>query len=158
MVTYVALPFQLYELTHSSLQVGLLGVAELVPLLVTALLGGAIADAFDRRRTVLLTECAMVLLTAALLLNSAVAEPQVWPLYVVSGLFAAVDGLQRPSLDALLPRVVTRDDLPSAIALASLRMNIGLVAGPPLGALLIAIAGLPTAYALDLPPFPPTPP
>jgi MFS family permease len=150
MVTYVALPYQVYSLTHSSWLVGLLGLTELGPLLVTALLGGAIADAFDRRRTVLLTELAMVALTASLLVNASLSRPQVWPLYVVSGLFAAVDGLQRPSLDALLPRVVDRQDLPAAIALASLRMNVGLVAGPPLGGLLIAIAGLPTAYAFDL--------
>ncbi|HET6815786.1 MAG TPA: MFS transporter [Mycobacteriales bacterium] len=150
MVTYVALPYQLYSLTHSSLLVGLLGLTELGPLLVTALLGGAIADAFDRRRTVLLTEVATVALTASLLLNASLDRPRVWPLYVVSGLFAAVDGLQRPSLDALLPRVVARPDLPAAIALASLRMNVGLVAGPPLGGLLIATAGLPTAYGFDL--------
>jgi len=150
MVTYVALPYQVYALTHSSLLVGLLGLAELGPLLVTALLGGAIADAFDRRRTVLLTELAMVVLTASLLLNASLSTPHVWPLYLVSGMFAAVDGLQRPSLDALLPRVVDRTDLPAAIALASLRMNVGLVAGPPLGGLLIATAGLPTAYGFDL--------
>jgi len=150
MVTYVALPYQVYSITHSSWLVGLLGLSELVPLLVTALLGGAIADAFDRRRTVLLTELAMVVLTASLLVNASLSQPQIWPLYVVSALFAAVDGLQRPSLDALLPRVVDRRDLPAAIALASLRMNVGLVAGPPLGGLLIAVAGLPTAYAFDL--------
>src|SRR4051794_30534715 len=95
MVTYVALPYQVYELTGSSLVVGLLRLTELVPLLVTALLGGAIADAFDRRRTVLLTELAMVVLTASLMANAMLSEPQVWPLFVVSGLFAAVDGLQR---------------------------------------------------------------
>jgi MFS family permease len=131
MVTYVALPFQLYALTHSSLLVGLLGVAELGPLLVTALLGGAIADAFDRRRTVLTTEFAMVALTGSLLANALLPRPRVWPLFVLAGLFAAVDGLQRPSLDALLPRVVERADLPPAIALVSMRMNLGLVAGPP---------------------------
>jgi MFS family permease len=150
MITYVAVPFQLYELTRSSLLVGLLGVAELVPLLVTALVGGAVADGFDRRRTVLLTEIAMVALTGCLLVNAALPEPQVWPLFVVSGLFAAVDGLQRPSLDALLPRVVDREHLPSAIALSSMRMNLAVVAGPPLGGVLIAAGGLPLAFAVDM--------
>jgi MFS family permease len=150
MVTYVALPFQFYRLTHSSLQVGLLGVAELVPLLATALIGGAVADAFDRRRTALMTEVAAVVLTTVLLVNATLRHPRVWPLYVVSALFAAVDGLQRPSLEALLPRVVSRADLPVAIALASLRMNVGLVAGPPLGGLLIALGGLSAAYTVDL--------
>lgn len=153
MVTYVALPFQLYGLTHSSLQVGLLGLAELAPLLVTALVGGAVADAFDRRRTVLLTEIAMVGLTGCLLVNASLSHPRTWPLFVLSALFAAVDGIQRPSLDALLPRVVDRADLPSAIALASLRMNVGLVAGPPLGGVLIAAGGLPLAYGVDVASF-----
>jgi hypothetical protein len=97
MITYVAIPFQVYALTHSSLLVGLLGLAELLPLLVTALVGGAVADAFDRRRTVLVTEVAMVVLTACLLAIAAMPDPHVWPLFVVSGMFAAVDGLQRPS-------------------------------------------------------------
>jgi MFS family permease len=150
MVTYVALPFQLYGLTHSSLQVGLLGMAELVALLLTALVGGAVADAFDRRRTVLLTEIAMVGLTGCLLLNATLDHPRVWPLFALSAMFAAVDGIQRPSLDALLPRVVTREQLSSAIALVSLRGNVGLVAGPPLGGVLIATGGLSLAYLVDV--------
>ncbi len=153
MVTYVALPFQLYQQTHSSLQVGLLGLAELAPLLVTALVGGAIADAFDRRRIVLLTEISIVGLVGLLLLNASLAHPRSWPLFALSAAFAAVDGIQRPSLDALLPRVVDRSDLPSAIALSSLRMNVGLVAGPPLGGALIAIGGLPLAYSIDVASF-----
>ncbi|MBV9291669.1 MAG: MFS transporter [Frankiales bacterium] len=150
MVTYVALPFQLYRLTHSSLQVGLLGFAELVPLLFTALVGGAVADAFDRRRTVLLTEIAMVGLTSCLLINAALPHPHVWPLFAVSSLFAAVDGLQRPSLEALLPRVVRREDMPSALALISQRYNLGMIAAPALAGVLIATGGLSLAYAIDV--------
>jgi MFS family permease len=149
MITYVAIPFQVYALTKSSWLVGLLGVTEIVPLIVTGLLGGVIADAFDRRRTVLLTEMSLVVLTALLVLNSVRTQPAVWPLFAVSAAFAAVDGVQRPSLEALLPRVVERDDLPAAIALASLRMNVGLVAGPPLAGVVIASFGTTAAYVVD---------
>ena len=147
-VTYVAIPYQTYHLTHSSLVVGLLGVVELVPLVTTALIGGAMADAFDRRRMVLLTEVAFALLSAVLLAN--VALGQVWLLFVVAGVAAALDGLQRPSLDALVPRLVDRDEVPAAAALSSLRYTVGGVAGPALGGLLIAGIGLGSTYAVDL--------
>jgi MFS family permease len=150
MITYVAIPYQVFRLSHSSLLVGLLGLAELMPLLVTALLGGLIADRSDRRRTVLLTEVAMVCLTGCLLVNAGLPHPALWPLFAVSSAFAAVDGIQRPSLDALLPRVVSRAELPAATGLSSLRMNVAVVAGPPLGGLLIAASGLSTAFAVDV--------
>ena len=77
MVTYVAVPYQMYALTHSTLAVGLLGAAELVPLLATALVGGALADAYDRRRLVLLAEAGMALGCLLLGLNAHAAHPSV---------------------------------------------------------------------------------
>src|SRR5947199_7963901 len=78
MITVVALPFQVYQLTHSSLAVGLLGVAEIVPILGLAFVGGAFADAHDRRRMVQLTELAMMLMSGVLLTNSLLPAPQLW--------------------------------------------------------------------------------
>src|SRR3954454_755839 len=98
MVTYVALPYQAYQLSGSSLVVGLLGVAELCPLLVTAFLGGALADARDRRRMLLLTELSFAGTSTVLLLNATPASPQLWLLVVVAAVMAGLDGLQRPSL------------------------------------------------------------
>src|SRR6185436_18978182 len=100
MVTYVALPYQMYQLTHSSLSVGLLGLAELGPLLVTAFVGGALADAVDRRRLVLLAETALGL-GSALLLATALFGARPWLLYVIAGLMSGLSGLQRPSIEAL---------------------------------------------------------
>ncbi len=105
MVTYVALPYQAYQLSGSSLVVGLLGLAELCPLLVTAFLGGALADARDRRRMLLLTELSFAGASIVLLLNATLASPQLWLLFVVAAVMAALDGLQRPSLEALIPRL-----------------------------------------------------
>jgi MFS family permease len=150
MVTYVALPYQTYRLTHSTLVVGLLGLAELAPLLVTALVGGALADARDRRKMVLRTEACSVVITALLVVNASLGHPRVWPLFVLSALFATVDGLQRPSLDGLLPRVVERQDLPAAIALSSAQSQLCLIAGPALGGVVIAGLGLPWAYGIDV--------
>ena len=153
MVTYVAIPYQLYQLTGSPLQVGLLGLAELVPLLATALVGGVLADARDRRRMVQATELALAGLSAWLAANALLDRPQVWVLYAAAAAMAGLDGLQRPSLEALLPRLVPREELPAAGALQGLRGSLGMVAGPALGGLLVAAAGLPAAYTVDVASF-----
>src|SRR3954453_3580317 len=90
MVTYVALPYQAYQLSGSSLVVGLLGLAELAPLLVTAFLGGALADAIDRRRLVLLTELSLMGATALLLANALLPAPRLWMLFIVAALMAGL--------------------------------------------------------------------
>jgi len=153
MVTYVAIPYQVYNLTGSSLLVGLLGLAELGPLLVTAFLGGALADAVDRRRMVRLTELALAAASAVLLLNSVLPSPQLWLLFVTAAVMAALDGLQRPSLEALEPRLVEHDELPAAGAISSLVMTAGMVGGPALGGGLIALIGLPATYGFDVATF-----
>ncbi len=150
MVTYVAIPWQVYHLTGSSLAVGLIGLAELGPLLVTAFVGGALADAVDRRRMVQAVELAFAVCSALLLANALSAESHVWPLFVLAGVMAGLDGLQRPSLEALAPRLVDRDELTAEGALSSFRSTLGLVLGPLLAGLLIATAGLPAAYGFDL--------
>jgi len=153
MVTYVALPYQAYQLSGSSLVVGLLGLAELCPLLVTAFLGGALADARDRRRMLLLTELSFAGASIVLLLNATLASPQLWLLFVVAAVMAALDGLQRPSLEALTQRLVDRDEMPAAAAIGTLRFNIGEIGGPALGGVLIAVVGLPLTYAFDVATF-----
>lgn len=149
MVTYVALPFQVADLTGSYIAVGVLGVVELVPLVVFGLYGGALADAVDRRRLVLFTEVGITVVTGVLLVNALIASPQVWVIYVVSFAYAVLDSLQRPSLDAMVPRIVDPDHLAAAAALNSLRMNIGTLAGPALGGVIIAVGGVSLAYGLD---------
>jgi len=153
MVTYVALPFQAYRISHSSLIVGLLSLAELVPLLITAFVGGALADAVDRRRMVRLTESAMCLVTGALVVDSISAHPQLWVLFAVAGTAAGIDGLQRPSLDAMVPRLVSTQELPAAAALSSLKGTLGMVAGPPVAGVLIVAVGLPITYGVDVATF-----
>jgi len=149
MVTYVALPYQMFALTHSSLQVGLLGLAELLPLLLTAFVGGALADSMDRRRLVLVTEAGLGLGSGALALAAFAGHSPVALLYAVAGWMSALNGLQRPSLEALTPRLVDADEMPAIASLAMLRGSVGMIAGPALGGALLASAGLPTAYLFD---------
>ncbi len=150
MMSFVVLPWQVYQLTESNLAVGMMGVVEFVPILFMAFVGGALADYVDRRRMVLMTEFLMAAGTGLLILNSSLSQPRVWLLYVCGAAFAAVGGLQRPSLDALAPRLVPPEQLPAVSALTSLRSNIGMVGGPALGGLLVVWVGPALTYAVDL--------
>ena len=114
-ISLVGMPYQAYQLTHSSLVVGLLSFAELVPLVGTALLGGALADAVDRRRLIRGTQLFLCGSGAALALN-AVAWHQLWLLFLLAVLSTGLYGLQRPSLEALVPVLVRRDELPSKLS------------------------------------------
>jgi MFS family permease len=120
-ITFVAVPYQVYQLTHSPLMVGLLGVAELGPVLALSLLGGAIADARDRRGVVLATEVAFTALSALLLLNALLPEPLLWAIFALAGAQAGLFALQRPALDAIMPRLVERSELTAAGSLSMLQ-------------------------------------
>ena len=150
MITYVAIPFQIKELTNSYIAVGLVGAIELVPLIVFGLYGGVLADRVDRRKMILFTEIALALMTLSLFINSQQSNPSLVWIYIVAGCFAALDGLQRPSADAILPRLVGHEDLPSASALMSLRWQFGVITGPALAGILLATSGTGPAYLVDV--------
>jgi MFS family permease len=148
-ITMVAIPFQVYELTHSTLLVGLLALAALVPLLVVPLLGGAIADALDRRRVMLVSELALGAVAGLLLVNAILPHPRVWALFLLEAAGTAAWSFARPAMSAITPRLVRDDQLAAAIALQSIYGNFALVAGPALAGVLISVIGLPAAYGVD---------
>ena len=151
-LSYVALPYQVYKLTHSSLAVGMIGLAQLVPLVVFGLIGGAYADAMDRRRLLIAAELALVALCALLFANACRAVPAVWPLYALAALRSALAGFHRPALEATTPRLVPPEQLPAVASLASLCGNVGMIGGPALAGVILEAAGpLGPAwvYALD---------
>jgi MFS family permease len=150
MITYVAIPYQVYQLTGSSLVVGMLGLVEFACMLSMAFLGGALADSVDRRRMVQLTELALLLTSGLLLGNALLPHPSIAVLFVAAGLATLFDSLQRPSLDALLPRLVPREDVLAAGALSSMRSTVGMIGGPAVGGLLITLFGLASTYAVDI--------
>jgi MFS family permease len=146
----VTIPYQVYEITKDPLAVGLIGVCELVPLLVMAFVGGALADFLDRRLIVLGGEIALMALCGVLLVNSLSDQPHLWLLYLVAAVSASMDGLQRPAMEALTPRLVTPQEIPAASALNSLRMQVAQLGGPALAGILIASLDLAWVYAFDL--------
>jgi MFS family permease len=152
-ITTVAIPFQVYELTHSTLAVGLLSIAGLVPILIVPLYAGAVADTVDRRRLLLLSDVALALVSVALLVNALLPNPRVWALFVCEALATGAYGFQRPARNALTPRLVGEDQLTAAIAVEDTVFNLAHVAGPALGGVIIAAIGLPGAYGVDLATF-----
>jgi MFS family permease len=148
-MTRVTVPYEVYRLTHSTFMVGVLGAVEFVAIVVMALVGGALADAADRRRLVLFTQATSGLCVAVLLID-VLTVGWLWPLFVGAGGLAAFYGLERPSLDAMIPRLVEREELPATSALWWGGMNLAGIAGPALGGVLIAAAGAGLAFAVDL--------
>ena len=149
MITYVAVPDQIWELTHSSLAVGMLGAVQLVPLLLFALLGGAYADSMDRRKLLVISEVFLALGSLILAVNALLPRPSVFLVFGVSAAMSALNGFHRPALDALTPRLVNRDDLRAVAALSSLRYSLSAIAGPALGGFLIGQLGISSTYWID---------
>jgi MFS family permease len=147
--TEVALLFQAKELTDSPFAVGLLGLAELGALIVFGLWGGVLADRLDRRRLMGLTEIALAGAVVLLLLNGLLSRPLVWPLYVLAAVVMALAALQRPSIDATVPRTVARDRLTAAAGVLGASTNLAMILGATLGGVLAAEVGPWLVYAVD---------
>ena len=153
MITYVAVPFQIKELTNSYVAVAISGLVEIVPLVIFGLYGGVLADSLDRKKLIWVTEALSLVFTGALLVNSLMDSPSLILIYIVSGLFAATSGLRQPAMAAALPRLVDHEDMPAAAALMSLRWQAGVIIGPTLGGILISTYSIPVGYAADIATF-----
>jgi MFS family permease len=149
----VAIPFQVYELTGSTLLVSLLALTELVPLLTLTLLGGALADRLERRRLLLWTQGGMAAVGALLLVNSLLAHPHVWALFVLAFLAASFFCLGIGGMRSVVPRLVPADEVAAASVLEGVTNSFGGVAGPALAGVLIKFAGVSWIYAIDLAAF-----
>jgi MFS family permease len=148
-LTVVAIPFQVYVLTGSSLAVGLTGLASLGPLVVMSLIGGSMADAVDRRKLLLVNVVAQAATSVALAVNASLDQPALWPLYVLGALNAGLWGIDLPTRNAMVPGMVSRDRFPAAAALGQLVFQLGQVAGPALAGVVISQVDLAAAYWID---------
>jgi MFS family permease len=151
-VTTVAVPWQVYRITHSSFDVGLVSLAQLVPLLLGSLLGGSVADAVDRRRLLLGVESLMAFTSAGLALNADLG-PTLWPLFVLPALAAGLSGCDGSTRNALVPNLVGRSDVSAANAIFQALFQLGTVVGPAVAGLLLAGAGVRFVYWVDVATF-----
>jgi len=148
-ITAVAVPYQVFLITRSSLAVGLLALCELIPLLTLSVIGGTIADRIERRRLLRFAYILLPVLSAALALNAHLARPHLWALYVFATLSAAAYALYSPAVRSAPPLLFPKEDLPAVFALRSVSYNFGSLAGPAVGGLLIATIGFPGTYLVD---------
>ncbi|MGH2825492.1 MAG: MFS transporter [Actinomycetota bacterium] len=139
----VAIPFQVYEITGSTVAVGLIGLVEVVPLIIFSVLGGAIADAFDRRKIMAIATFGLMLDSIALAGLSFWGEPSLWTLYGLTALGSALEAIDRPPRTAILPDLVSERHLPAAMALRQVSYQVTHIAGPAVGGLVIAVFGGP---------------
>jgi MFS family permease len=140
-IVAVVVPFQVYQLTHSTLAVGLLGLCQLVPVFVFPIVGGAFADALERRRLATLTHTLLALMSVAMAVNASLPQPYLWPLYVFATISAGMYTFNRPALDTWPARLVEPELLPSVSAVeAGFGTFAGLVAPVVAGVLLQHIA------------------
>jgi MFS family permease len=147
-MTAVAVPYQVYALTRSSLDVGLVSLTLVPALIVGAVVGGTVADAVDRRKLLIVVELIMAIGSAALALNSS-ARPALWPLFVFPGLVAGLAGFEDSALGAMVPVLVGRQDIAVANATLQALFQLGGVAGPAIAGLLVAGTGPATVYWVD---------
>jgi len=147
--TVVAVGLEVYDLTGSTLAVGGLGIAALVPLIVTGLYGGALVDAHDRRTVALATSAGLWIVTALLALQAWLDVDQLWVLYALVAVQSAGFGVNNPARSAIIPMLVRPARLPAANALQTLLFNTTLMLGPVLGAVLVARWGYEIAYTID---------
>ena len=148
-ITVVAAPYQVYLLTRSSVMVGLLGLVAVVPLIAGSLIGGAFADAYDRRKILLLAQVLVGSTSLGLALNAMASNPRVWVIFVLTATQAAFFGLDRPTRSAATPSLVRPADLPAAAALNQLLLQLSIVVGPAVGGLLIARVSIASAFWVD---------
>lgn len=148
-LTAIAVPYQIYQLTHSSTWVGLASFAGLAPLIVFGLWGGAVADTVDRRKLLLVTNSGVALTSFGLWFQGIAGLHSVWLLIGLLMVQQAMFGLNSPARGAAIPRLVPAAELPAANALNATVQNVGAIAGPMLAGSLIPVIGLSTLYLID---------
>jgi MFS family permease len=148
-LTTVAVPYQVYILTRSSLYVGLVSLAQVLPLIAGALLGGSLADAADRRRVLLGAQLLTLLCSAGLALN-ADTGPALWPLFALPAMSAGFTATTSSGLSAILPNLVRRSEVAAVNAIFQALFQVGQVAGPAVAGLLLVGEGVRLIYWMDV--------
>ena len=147
--TFVATAFQLKEITHSAFAVGALGIIELLPLIVAGLYGGVMADRFERKKIIIVTEATFMFAALGLMFNALSSHPQAWVIYFLDAFIISSVSLQSPSWSALNQSLVRHEHQNSAAVLGSIKMTATSIVGPALGGLLVVSVGPSWAFGLN---------
>src|SRR5712692_7618961 len=147
--TTVAMAWQIYQLTNSPLQLGLLGLARALPQMAVTAFGGVLADRRDRRQIMMVCQVAQFCVSGSLVLLTVTGQMTPAMLYIASVLLALCTALETPSRAALVPSLVPPSELTSALALNSALRDVGAIGGPALAGILLTVSGPHLCYAFD---------
>ena len=153
MMTFIVVPWQMYQLTQSSAMVGYIYLAEFVPMVALAFVGGALADFLDKRKMLRLTEIGQTSVTAILLLNSLLPSPRIWVLFLCVALHAGLAAIQRPAFESFIQKVIPPELMSSVMALNSIRYSVGAIVSPAIAGIIATQFSSSVAYAIDLTTF-----
>lgn len=145
----VAVAWQVFEITGSTVAVGLVGLAEVVPLIVFSIIGGALVDTRDRRRLIAGAEIGLMLTSGALAAVAFSADPSVLLIYVITAIASALNAIDRPARSSLVPHLVPEGKLTAAMALRQVLFQTTTIIGPAVGGVLIATFDLGWVYIVD---------
>lgn len=150
MMTFIVVPWQMFQLTQSSAMVGYIALAEFVPMFTLAFLGGALADYVDKRKLLRITEIFQTLLTAILLVNALLPSPRIWVLFVCVAGHAGLAALQRPAFESIIQKIIPPELITSVMALNSVRFHLGMIVGPAIAGILATQLSPVVVYSIDL--------
>ena len=136
-----AVDWHVYLLTHSPLALGMVGLSRVIPIVSLSLLGGVVADRYDRKRVMLATQLTMTAVAALLGVLTITHHESLSTLYLLTGMISAAGAFDNPARQALVPRLVPREDLPGALAMNLTMFHAGMIGGPAIAGLVIASAG-----------------
>jgi len=148
-VTQVAVALQVYDITRSSLYVGLIGVVGLIPLIVFGLYGGSIADAVDRRRLILVTSLGMMAVSVVLLVQAALHARSIALLFTCVAVQSGFTAIDSPARRAVTPQLVRAEKLPAANTISMGALQFGVIVGPMIAGVAVGVGGFSWAYAID---------
>ena len=146
---FVAVPWQIFQLTHSTAMVGLIGLVELGPLIFFSLLGGTAADRTDRRRLIIRLQLSMMATSIAFVLMSLADRPSVLLIFALTGIASALSAMERPARTAMIPDLVGSDKISAAMAVRQLAFQVTAIVGPAVAGTLIAVVDVTWVYVLD---------
>ena len=148
-LTVVAIPYQVYGLTHSSLQVGAISLAQLIPFVAGSLIGGSVGDAVDRRPLLILMSAVLSVTSVLLAVNSIGGHPSLVTLYVVSAVAAGLSGVASTARTATVASIVSPEHMTAAFAFIQILFQVGVVVGPAVSGLLLHLVGATWVYGID---------
>ena len=147
--TTVAMAWQIYELTNSPLQIGLMGLARGVPQVAMLLFGGLLADAVNRRKLIMCTQSMLFVVSAALALSTLAEKTTPTTLYLTAIALAFFSSLEAPARHSIVANLVPREDLAPAMAIFSSQRYVAVIAGPAVAGIVLAVVGASACYAID---------